>query len=66
MKIKTRMQIKPRMKIHTILEEGNYDNAEYDDDDENNKENKKTNYRKIIVIAIVLFYGVYLIRHRKI
>lgn len=58
-----------RMKIHTILEEGNYyndtDNEDPDNDSEKKPKTKKTYYNKIIVITLVIFTGLYLIRRNN-
>ncbi len=55
------MKIKSRMKIHTILEEGNYNGQDLDDDEDKNRDPTTEDFvsmlKYIIAFAVIAIIG---------
>ena len=54
------MKIKSRMKIHTILEEGNYNGQDLDDDEDKNRD-PTTEYYVVVLKYIIAFAAIAII-----
>jgi hypothetical protein len=52
------MKIKSRMKIHTILEEGNYNGQDLDEDEDKDKNRDPTTEYYVLVLKYIIVFAV--------